>query len=94
MLSVFDLLALHPMAADLPAEWLHRLAAHARPVYRFAGHRLFREDGLADRFWLVHSGAVAVDLHVPGRGDVVIEQLGPGTVAARHRLVELYAYPS
>lgn len=94
MLSVFNLLALHPMAADLPAEWLHRLAAHARPVYRFTGHRLFREDGPADRFWLVHSGAVAVDLHVPGRGDVVIEQLGPGTVAARHRLVELYAYPS
>lgn len=79
-LSVFDLLALHPLVADLPAGWLHRLAAHARPVYRGTGYRLFHPDGPANRFWLLHSGAVALDLHVPGRGDVVIERLGPGTV--------------
>jgi CRP-like cAMP-binding protein len=79
-LSVFDLLAMHPLVADLPAGWLHRLAMHARPVYRATGHRLFREDGPADRFWLIHSGAVALDLHVPGRGDVVIDRLAGGTM--------------
>lgn len=79
-LSVFDLLALHPLVADLPIGWLHRLAEHARPVYRRAGHRLFRPDGPADRFWLLHSGTVALDLHVPGRGDVVIEELGAATL--------------
>lgn len=81
-LSVFDLLAMHPLIAGLPAGWLHRLAAFGQPVYRFTGHRLFREDGPADRFWLVHSGTVALDLHVPGRGDVVIEKAGPARRSA------------
>jgi len=152
-LTVFDLLAVHDFVSDLPAGWLHRLAMAGRPVFHPAGTRLFREDATADRFWLVHSGAVAVDFHVPGRGDIVIETIGPGQVlgwswwrpphrwrfgavvaehvraveldahlvrelmaeapdfgleisgrlfdvvaerfqAARHRLVELYAYPS
>jgi CRP-like cAMP-binding protein len=80
MLSVFDLLVLHPMMADLPAGWLHRLATHARPVYHVTGFRLFREDGSADRFWLLHSGGVAVDLHVPGRGDLTIDTVGAGSM--------------
>jgi CRP-like cAMP-binding protein len=79
-LSVFDLLTLHEFGAGLPAGWLHRLARHARPVYRGTGHRLCREDQPAERFWLVHTGNVAVDLYVPGRGDVVIERLGAGSV--------------
>jgi len=91
-LSVFDLLAMHPLVADLPAGWLHRLATHARPMYRPSGQRLFREDGPADRFWLVHSGVVAIDLHVPGRGDVVIEELGPGTVVGWSWLLAPYRW--
>jgi CRP-like cAMP-binding protein len=79
-LSVFDLLAVHDFVADLPGDWLHRLATAGRPVYHGAGHRLFREDGHADRFWLLHSGAVAIDFFVPGRGDIVIEQVGPRTL--------------
>ena len=79
-LSVFDLLAMHGFVADLPARWLHRLAMAGRPVFHSGGTRLFREDAVADKFWLLHAGAVAIDFHVPGRGDIVIERLGPGTV--------------
>ena len=53
MLSVFDLLVMHPLAADLPAGWVHRLARHARPVFHVTGFRLFREDAPADRLWLL-----------------------------------------
>jgi CRP-like cAMP-binding protein len=81
MLSVFDLLVMHPLVADLPAGWLHRLASNATPAYHLSDYRLFREDGVADRFWLVHAGTVAIDLHVPGRGDIVVEELaGPSVV--------------
>jgi CRP-like cAMP-binding protein len=90
MLSVFDLLVLHPFVTDLPAGWLHRLAPLARPVYHLPGHRLCREDEPAGRFWLVHSGAVAIDLHVPGRGDIVVEQLGPGSVVGSSWLLPPY----
>ncbi|GAA2564961.1 cyclic nucleotide-binding domain-containing protein [Winogradskya consettensis] len=77
-LSVFDLLAMHDFVADLPATWLHRLAGAGRPVYFAAGHRLCREDAPAEQFWLIHSGAVAIDFSVPGRGDIVVERVGAG----------------
>ena len=79
-LSVFDLLTLHGFVGDLNEEWLRRLATAGRPVFRSTGHRLFREDAPAERFWLVHSGVVALDFHVPGRGEIVVERVGPGTV--------------
>ncbi|MFC7530110.1 Crp/Fnr family transcriptional regulator [Actinoplanes sp. GCM10030250] len=82
-LSVFDLLAMHDFVADLPAGWLHRLALTGQPVFFGPGHRLCREDGNADRFWLLHSGTVAVDFYVPGRGDIVVERVGPGSPVGR-----------
>ena len=77
-LSVFDLLAMHDFVADLPTDWLQRLAVAGRPVFFGVGHRLCREDAHADRFWLLNSGAVAIDFSVPGRGDIVVERIGPG----------------
>lgn len=79
-MTVFDHVAAHPFLADMPADWQQRLAVHAGPVMRPSGRRLFREGGPADRFWLLQSGDVALDFHVAGRGDVVIEHIGPGGV--------------
>ncbi|MFG1991053.1 Crp/Fnr family transcriptional regulator [Actinoplanes sp. NPDC048988] len=78
MLSVFDLLALNDFVADLPAGWLQRLAVAGRPVFHGVGHRLCREDAHADRFWLISSGAVAIDFYVPGRGDITVDRARPG----------------
>jgi CRP-like cAMP-binding protein len=41
---------------------------------------VFSEDTPADRFWLIQRGRVNLDTHVPGRGDVVVETLGPAAV--------------
>jgi CRP/FNR family cyclic AMP-dependent transcriptional regulator len=79
-MSVFDQLAMHAFIADFPAVWLRRMAMAGRPVHLPAGRRLFREDAAADRFWLLCGGVVTVDLHVPGRGDIVVERIGPETV--------------
>lgn len=38
--------------------------------------RLFEEGRRADRFWVIRSGRVEVDLHVPGRRAAVVETLG------------------
>lgn len=92
MLSVFDLLVMHPAVADLPTGWLRLLAPLGRPVYHRTGYRLFREDAPADRFWLVHAGAVAVDLHVPGRGDVVVDRVGAGGVVGWSWLLPAYRW--
>jgi len=80
MTSTRDQLTEHPFLAGIAPEWLDRLAAYAHPVYRAPGHRLFADGRPAVRFWLLRSGRVALDLHTPGRGDVVIETLGPGDV--------------
>jgi len=45
-----------------------------------AGATIFTEGGPAEAFWLLEEGTVALGLHVPGRGDQVIETIGPGTV--------------
>ena len=91
-LTVFDQIAMHPFLADLPTGWLLRLLPHARMVLRHPGHRLFCEDGPANNFWLVRSGAVALDFHVPGRGDIVIEQVGPDAVVGWSWLVPPYRW--
>jgi CRP/FNR family transcriptional regulator, cyclic AMP receptor protein len=87
-LTVFDYLVMHPFLANLPASWLHRLTVQACPVMWPAGRRILREDAPADHFWLVRSGTVALDFHVPGRGDVVLDRVGAGDVIGWSWLVE------
>jgi CRP/FNR family cyclic AMP-dependent transcriptional regulator len=41
---------------------------------------LFREGGRADTFWLLRRGRVALQVHVPGRGDLTFETIEPGDV--------------
>lgn len=91
-LSVFDELVLHPFFHDLPIGWLRMLAVHGRPVLRHTGYRVFREDGRADRFWALRSGAVALDFHVPGRGDIVIERVGADSVVGWSWLLVPYRW--
>jgi len=80
MMTTLDLLTTHPFLEGLPAPWLERLSYQAERNVHHAGSRLFREGGPADRFWLIRDGRVALEFNVPGRGDIVIEQLGPGSV--------------
>ncbi|MET8723577.1 MULTISPECIES: cyclic nucleotide-binding domain-containing protein [Streptomyces] len=55
-----------------------RLTSLAREVSFAVGTRLFEEGRHADRFWIVRTGTVALDLRVPGRRPAVIETLGHG----------------
>ncbi|MGC5566476.1 Crp/Fnr family transcriptional regulator [Streptomyces sp. FR-108] len=66
------------IVAALPAEYRERLIQLARETSFDVGARLFEEGGRADRFWVVRTGIVALDLHVPGRRAPVIESLGHG----------------
>ncbi|WP_406510069.1 cyclic nucleotide-binding domain-containing protein [Streptomyces sp. NBC_00212] len=66
------------MWVSLPAEHRERLMRIAREVAFPAGTRIFEEGGHADRFWIVRTGTVGLDMHVPGRRSPVIETLGHG----------------
>ena len=62
----------------MEAGHLDVLAETASEVLFPPGHRIFEEGGYADKFWLVESGHVAVDLLVPGEGLAVIANVGIG----------------
>ncbi|WP_328924010.1 cyclic nucleotide-binding domain-containing protein [Streptomyces sp. NBC_00190] len=66
------------IAAALSAEYRTRLMSMGREVDFPDGARLFNEGGHADRFWIVRTGVVALDVHVPGKKAAVIDNLGPG----------------
>ncbi|MGY0020385.1 Crp/Fnr family transcriptional regulator [Streptomyces sp. cg35] len=66
------------LRTSLPVEYRERLLRVAREVHFEAGTRLFEEGGRADRFWVVRTGTVGLDMHVPGRRAALIETLGHG----------------
>ncbi|MFJ1530951.1 cyclic nucleotide-binding domain-containing protein [Streptomyces mirabilis] len=66
------------MTTALRTEHRDRLMRLAREVSFDAGSRLFEEGRRADRFCIVRTGTVALDLYVPGRRPAVIESLGHG----------------
>ncbi|MFJ4621868.1 Crp/Fnr family transcriptional regulator [Streptomyces sp. NPDC088812] len=66
------------LSTALPAEHRERLMRVAREVSIVSGERLFEEGRRADRFWIVRTGTVVLDLHVPGRRAVTLESPGHG----------------
>lgn len=66
------------LSAALSADHRARLMSLAHEVFFDVGTRLFEEGQHADRFWIIKTGNVALDLHVPGRRAAVIESLGQG----------------
>ncbi|MEU0333869.1 cyclic nucleotide-binding domain-containing protein [Streptomyces sp. NPDC006193] len=66
------------LTAALPSAHRERLMHLAREVSFPVGARLFEEGRRADRFWIVRTGTVALDLRVPGRRAAVIDTLGHG----------------
>jgi len=78
--------------ASLSAEELELVSSAARPVRFGAGERLFLEGSPARGCWLIHDGCVALDLLVPGRGQVVVQTLGRGDVLGWSWLLPPYQW--
>jgi CRP-like cAMP-binding protein len=78
--TTIELLTAHPFLEGLPATWLDRLSHRCKRSVHHGGSRLFTEGRVADRFWLIRDGRVSLELDVPGRGQVSIEQIGAGSV--------------
>ncbi|MFD5412538.1 Crp/Fnr family transcriptional regulator [Streptomyces nojiriensis] len=76
----------------LPADCRARLMELAQEVNFAEGTRLFREGGRADRFWIVRTGTVTLDVHVPGRRAAVIESLGAGQLVGCSWLFKPYSW--
>ncbi|RKN44791.1 Crp/Fnr family transcriptional regulator [Streptomyces hoynatensis] len=62
----------------LPAGHRERLLSVAREVSFAQGERIFEERGRADRFWILRSGTVTLDLRVQGPRPTAVSSLDTG----------------
>ncbi|MFB9557150.1 cyclic nucleotide-binding domain-containing protein [Streptomyces roseoviridis] len=65
---------------ELAPEARRRLLEHSRPVRFPAGTRIFRERQHADHFWIIETGRVELDTHVPGRRNAAVDTLVGGSL--------------
>lgn len=76
----------------LPAQCRARLMGIGHEVNFTEGTRLFQEGDHADRFWILRSGTVTLDIHVPGSSPAAIDNLGPGELVGWAWLFEPYVW--
>jgi CRP-like cAMP-binding protein len=92
MKSLEQLLVDHPFFAGLDDETVRMLVGCATNVHFRAGEYLFREGEAADRFFVVRRGRVALDVHVPGRQEEVVDTVDEGDVVGWSWLVPPYRW--
>ena len=78
--SARSLLTEHAFLAGFPPEAIALLAEQAEPVTFRPGVLLFREGSPADVTYFITKGCVAIEVHAPTRGPIVIETLRAGQV--------------
>jgi CRP-like cAMP-binding protein len=76
----------------LGTEHRERLMRLARDVSFAEGARIFEEGQHADRFWVVRTGTVSLDISVPGRRSPVVETIGHNELIGWSWLFEPYVW--
>ena len=92
MRTLDELLAEAPVFAGLPPDALTLIAGCAQNVGFEQGELLFREDEPADTFYVVRLGRVALELHTPERGGLVIDTIESHEVVGWSWLFEPYRW--
>jgi CRP-like cAMP-binding protein len=75
-----DLLQQHPFLAGLSHEHMETLVGCASNVRFPEGTTVMHEGQMANKFYLVRSGRVALQMQVTGKGDLRIQTVGPGEI--------------
>jgi CRP/FNR family cyclic AMP-dependent transcriptional regulator len=90
--GIAELLAEVPTMEGLDAGHLE-LTAGCGSIRAFdEGERLFREGEPADAFYVLRHGRVALEIYVPGRGEVTVATIGPGEIAGWSWLIPPYEW--
>jgi CRP-like cAMP-binding protein len=85
-------LATHPFLHGMSRGQLAELAGAASDFTFPTRYRFFEDGGGASRFWLIQSGCVALDLHVPGQGRMKIDTIGMGELLGWSWLFQPYRW--
>ncbi len=92
MHSIDELLGESETFAGMSREHLELIAGCAHNERVQAGTVLFREGEPANTFFLVRHGRVALELHAPGRGPLLVQTMHDGDVLGWSWLFEPYRW--
>ena len=92
MTTVEELLGGHPFFAGLGASAIQLIAGCASNVHFAAGDYIFGAGEAASRFYVIRHGRVALEVHSPTRGPLVIDTMDEGEVLGWSWLVPPYRY--
>lgn len=73
-------LAEQPFCKELTRSQVEFLAGCAKNARFAAGEYLVREGSLAESLFLIRTGRVTIESHLPGKGPVSVDTLGPGDI--------------
>jgi CRP/FNR family transcriptional regulator, cyclic AMP receptor protein len=90
--TIDELIASAHVFDGLAREQLELIAGCGRNEHVESGAFLLREGNPADRFFLIRRGAVALEVHAPGRGALTIETLHAGDAVGLSWLFEPYRW--
>lgn len=90
--SIAELLVRHPLLAGLPSELLDEVTTCARNAAFPPGSLLLREGDPADSLFLLRRGRVAIEIHSPDRGTIVVETVGVGAAVGWSWLIPPYRW--
>jgi CRP/FNR family transcriptional regulator, cyclic AMP receptor protein len=92
MATKIDLTQGHPFLRAMVPEHRAILVQGAEDKALGMGDVLFREGEPANRLYLIEEGHVVLETHVPGRGDILIADLGEGQVLGWSWLVAPFVW--
>ncbi|MGH3188464.1 MAG: cyclic nucleotide-binding domain-containing protein [Streptosporangiaceae bacterium] len=92
METMEELLGGHRFFSGLDADTLRLMVSCASNVHFAAGEYLFCEGEAASRFYVLREGRVALEIHSPSRGPVIIDTMDEGDVLGWSWLIPPYRY--
>jgi CRP-like cAMP-binding protein len=92
MRTLVEYLPEHPFFAGLEAPAMELVVGCARNVHIDEGQVLFRAGEPADTFFVIRRGRVALEVHDPRRGTLVVATPGQGDVVGWSWLIPPYRW--
>ncbi len=90
--NLTEILRQHPFLADLSDQHMQTLIGCASNVRFEDGEKLITEGQTADKFYLLRSGRVALEVDLDERGSMRIQSVGPGDVLGWSWLISPYRW--
>jgi CRP-like cAMP-binding protein len=90
--NLVQLLRQHPFLAGLSDELMDVIVGCASNVRFTEGTRIIREGELANTFYLIRTGRVALEIESGGRGGLRIQTAGPGEILGWSWLISPYRW--